>query len=114
MLTDNKCLMVCLVSIIVLILLFSINKKREHYFPIPKYSDVYQWKNIKATEWSPYWYFDSEYKQPLFASKWNPLWDSDNIYHPIVPQITHYKPNSNKLPNNNNIYDINNPHNNPI
>lgn len=97
-LTENKYLMVCLVGIVIIVILLLINKKKEHYFPIQNYYDVYQWKDTKAKEWSPYWFYDSKYKAPLFVSKWNPLWDSENIYHPAVPQITHYKPNSHKLP----------------
>jgi hypothetical protein len=100
-LTDNKCLLICLAAVIIIFILFSINRgqnKSEHYFPIPNYYDVYQYKDIKAKEWSPYWFYDSEYKAPAYVSKWNPLWDSDNIYHPQVPQITHYKPNSHQLP----------------
>ena len=98
-LTDNKCLLVCLVAVIIIFILFSVNKKgNEHYYPIPNYYDVYQWKDVKAKEWSPYWYFESEYKPPKYVSTWNPLWDSDKIIHPQVPQITHYKPNSHKLP----------------
>ena len=52
----------------------------------------------RTKKWSPYWYFEEEYKAPKVLSNWTPLWDSDfangAYIHEAIPTVVPYQPST--------------------
>lgn len=96
----DKYIMISILIILTLIIIILLIKKKEHYFPIQSYPYLppRHWKNRSYSQWNPHWFYGSIYQTPKYVNLWNPLWDSDNEYHPAVPSIVNYEPNSYKLP----------------